>query len=441
MSIFFFYSYSILSILILVFLFLWDLKRRSPFFMLWIAILFIVILPSLSDPFNRVVTPHQFASTLIIDDNSLVIYALYGFLILLSIAFCYIFLYMSFDRHIKVSYLKYKNIKRDKKSIYYLLFLMVSLIGFYFFYKIFGVSLLTSLDFSTRREYSSPLLSFTLSYPFMVCSGLGLYYLINKKYRHFLLVLFFYMALFFVFGGSRQPFTALIMPIIAYYIIGSEKINYRVLAAVIIISFFTTFASDLLIYLRNLPSFEERLDLVLNPKELLLMSSSREGDESNVRYAYYYFIQNSNLNNGYFNFDYFSRTLLFWLPSIVDLFNIKPNDFEYKMFFDYMNGHSGTMHPTFFGSIYADSGWFFFPWVVLLSFFIYLVPVYIQRFNGVAYFCLWSVCLFYSIMLARGSFYGSITVIMVALLFAILIKKITFSNSRGSNETNSSRHG
>lgn len=441
MSILFFYSYSILSILILVFLCIWDLKRRSPFFMLWITIFFIVILPSLSDPFNRVVVPHQFASTIIIDDNSLVIYSLYSFMVLLSIMICYLFLYLILGKQKKVSYLKYKNIRNDKKSIFYLFFLMTSLIGFYVFYKIFGVSILSSLDFTTRREYSSPLLSFTLSYPFMVCSGLGLYYLINKNYKFFLIVATFYVALFFIFGGSRQPLIALILPIIAYYTIGTEKINYRILITVITISFFATFVFDLLIYLRNLPSFEDRISLILNPKELFVMSSSREGDESNVRYAYYYFIQNASSNNGYFNFDYFSRTLLFWLPSIVDLFDIKPDDFEYKMFLDYMNGRSGTMHPTFFGSIYADSGWLFFPWVVLLSSFIYLLPIYIQRFNGVAYFCLWSVCLFYSIMLARGSFYGSIIVIIVALLFAILIKKITFSNSRSSNETNSSRHG
>ncbi len=158
----------------------------------------------------------------------------------------------------------------------------------------------------------------------------------------------------------------------------------------------------------------------------MISVANRDGSEENVRYAFYYFIQNADNLNGYFTFEYFFRTLLFWLPSSLDIFDIKPQDFEYKMFADYMNGQEGTMHPTIFGSIYADSGWFFLPWVIFLSAIFYFLPIYIRRFNGVVFFCIWSTALFYSFMLARGSIYASIVVLAVAIVFGICVKNINF---------------
>ena len=420
-----FYTFTFLSITITLFLARWDLKRRSPFLLLWIVILFLVLLPSLLDPFNRTITPHQFASTLFITDESLIYYSFYTFLILLSL----LILYIVFNSAFKIKstvYLKSTLIYQDNKSIFYLLFLCSGLIGFYEFYQAYGLNIFVSLDFTTRRETSSLLSNFLLSYPFMICAGLGCYYFVNKKYTNFLIVFSLYLFLYFVFGGSRQPIIAFILPFIAYYCIGEEKFNKKISVIITIASFFSGFILNALIYFRNLSSFTQRLEALNNPIELINNISNREGAEENVRYAYYYFLQNSDYQNGYFGFEYFLRTLLFWLPSPLDFFEIKPQDFEYKMFADFMNGEQGTMHPTIFGSIYADSGWLFLPWVMLLGIFLYFLPIYLQKFKGITYFCIWSTCFFYSFMLARGSIYGSIVVIASAILFGLLIQKFNY---------------
>ncbi|MBD3842712.1 MAG: hypothetical protein IE909_12675, partial [Campylobacterales bacterium] len=130
----YFYAFSLFSLFILSVLTLWDLKRRSPFFVFWIAIMFLVIVPSLLDPINRVVTPHVFASTLIIDDQSLILYSFYPFLIILTFLLFYL-LYYFITGEKKIVFLKYKNIVNDKKSFIYLAFLMTATIGFYIFYK------------------------------------------------------------------------------------------------------------------------------------------------------------------------------------------------------------------------------------------------------------------------------------------------------------------
>ncbi|WP_213030532.1 hypothetical protein, partial [Acinetobacter pittii] len=81
MHLIYFYSFTIFSLIIALFLTVWDLKRRSPFFLFWIIVIFLVLVPSFFDPYNRVVTPHNFASTLLITDESLLDYSFYTFLI------------------------------------------------------------------------------------------------------------------------------------------------------------------------------------------------------------------------------------------------------------------------------------------------------------------------------------------------------------------------
>lgn len=425
MHLIYFYSFTIFSLIIALFLTVWDLKRRSPFFLFWIIVIFLVLVPSFFDPYNRVVTPHNFASTLLITDESLLDYSFYTFLILLSMGIMYI-IFNSFFKIKKIIYLS--NVFKDMNNNYinYLIFLSSSILGFFLFYQQFGLSVLSSFDFTTRREISSPLAGFLLSYPFMVCAGLGCYLFINKKYFIFLFTLFLYLALYFVFGGSRQPLIAFVLPFAAYYCLKDKQLNKKALILIVCGSVFANFVLNALIYLRNLSSFNDRLEAFSKPAELIFNINNREGAEENIRYAYYYFLQNSDYQNGYFGFEYLLRSLFFWLPSSLDVFDIKPKDFEYKMFYDYMNGQEGTMHPTIFGSIYADSGWFFIPWVIFLSIFLYFLPIYIQRFKGVVYVCIWSTCLFYSFMLARGSIYGSIVVIAVALLFGFFVQKSKF---------------
>lgn len=427
MYIAYFYAFTIFSLIISSFLTIWDLKRRSPFFLLWLVVIFLVLIPSLLDPFNRIVTPHFFASTIIITDDSLIKYSFYSFCILLSFLAFYI-LFHCFFKNDKVVYLKDVVEDKDKKYLFYFIFLLTGVLGFYQFYQQFGLSILASLDFTTRRETSSLLAGFLLSYPFMICAGLGCYFFIKKRFLELYLVCFLYLFLYFIFGGSRQPLIAFILPFFAYYFLGGRVVNKKALVLIVFGSLFASFIMDSLIYLRNLPSFNDRIEAFYNPVELIYNINNREGAEENVRYAYYYFLQNSEYHNGYFNLEYLLRTLFFWLPSSLDIIGIKPKDFEYKMFYDYMNGQEGTMHPTIFGSIYADSGWFFVPWVIFLSIILYFLPIYIQRFKGIVYFCIWSTCLFYSFMLARGSIYGSIVVIAVALLFGIFVQKIKFKS-------------
>lgn len=420
-----FYSFTFFSMIISLLLLIWDLKRRSPFFLLWATILILILIPSLYDPFNRVILPHAFASTLYITDDMLLEHSIYSFFILISFLFLYIILHQIFPQR-ETIYLN--NVVKSHNNVYlpYLILLCTSLLGFYKFYENFGSSIFHSFDFTTRRETSSLLESVLLSYPFMICCGLGCFFFLNKKLIYLFIFIFFYLFLYFVLGGSRQPIIAAILPFLFYYCIGKNKLNKKLIIIFFLGSFLANFFFDGLIYLRNLESFDARIEALSNPIELIFNISNRDGSELNVRYAFYYFLGYADTDNGYFGFSYLLRTLLFFLPSSLDIFQIKPEDFEYKMFYDYMNGKNGTMHPTIFGSIYADSGWNSIPWVIFLGFILYFLPIYIQRFKGAVYFCIWSTCVFYSLMIARGSIYASIVVISSAILFGFFVEKMRF---------------
>ncbi|MEQ1546966.1 hypothetical protein, partial [Methyloglobulus sp.] len=147
--------------------------------------------------------------------------------------------------------------------------------------------------------------------------------------------------------------------------------------------------------------------------------------ESDLRFAYYYFVQNSTSIQGFNEFSYFKRLLFFWLPSFWDFFNIKPDDFEYVMYYEYMLGKVGSMHPTFFGSIYADGGWFIVPWLIYSASLLLLTVPILKLYRGWAFFAIWGLFSYVYMMMARGSLYGPFVILSFGLVFVWLAQNFS----------------
>tara|TARA_R110001592_G_scaffold64137_2_gene196916 strand:- start:120 stop:1364 length:1245 start_codon:yes stop_codon:yes gene_type:complete len=401
-----------------------EWRRRSPFIVFWLTLIAVVFLPSLFDPFRGIVYPHVFAASIVITENLLIKYSVFVFVVMLFFRLMYVVYDQLFFRRV-CSPLSMHLEEKDGLAVYfYVGMIFASLFAFYEVYRTFGIGFVSGFGFEERRNGLSLVSGFLLSYSYMVSAGLGLWFFVKRQYSRFILILAFFTAAYLLFGGSRQPLVAFFIPLLLYPAMGRKKRSALILVIMLGSAVLFSDILNALLYLRNLPSFSERLELIMDLPRLMTEATSREGGEGMVRYAFYYYLESARYIDGYFHFEYLSRFLLFWLPSGLDFFHIKPDDFEYFMFAQYMTGHVGTMHPTVFGSIYADSGWFFIPWAFLLSLLLYFLPLYIQRFTGLIYVCLWSTICFYSLMLARGSLYGSAVVIFFSILFALLINFI-----------------
>lgn len=225
-----------------------------------------------------------------------------------------------------------------------------------------------------------------------------------------------------VFGGARQMF--LVGFSLAIYALLPKKIKQgsRFLLLVCFCVPLIETVAAVIKKLRNLSSLSDRLSYLSSDFFADLLSnnllSSSEG-ESGLRFVFYSFCNGLQINQSG-QFLYLRRTLLAWLPSKLDFFSIKPADFESNMFDAVMSVSGGTMHPTFMGTIYADSGWFFIIWVV----FIFMLMKIIEKLIGLRtkytlYF--WLIACFVSVMWARGTIYG-VTVLMVPCICLILIE-------------------
>jgi hypothetical protein len=433
MKLILFYVFMGLSILLTADFCRIEIQRRSPFVTLWLSLLFVILLPSLADPFKGVVYPHAFAAPIELGQDVLFEYSAYLLAILLSFRF----FYAVFMRVYGVTALAPLSVAQDVSGrsnvgvLFYLLVVFSSVFAFIEVYQIYGVSFINQFGFTDRREGLSFLSGFLLSYPYMTSAGLALWFAVNKRYALFGLLVGLYLASYFLFGGSRQPIVALVIPFLLYPVMRRDRSYARFWLLLCAAALFSQ-VLDVMLYLRNLPGMSDRLLALADLPAVIQEISYRSGGEGVLRFALYTFIDGGAAWPGFFEFEYLQRALLFWLPSSIDFMGLKPGDFEYVMFANFMGGLSGTLHATLFGSIFADAGWLFLPWVLFLSAVFFFVPIYIQRFSGAAYFCTWSTLAFYGLMFSRGSLYGPLVVIAFALLFAHAVKffsRFSFSDS------------
>jgi hypothetical protein len=417
---FIFYSLWLTNFIVCWILLTHYLKLRSPIFSFWLIILISFILPSFLDPFLTRIDGHPFAVAFDANIDTLIISQL--------IATASLLLFYLLLKIFPVSETPSTAFKNPTTSSSQLIWagILVFSTGFALKELIekFGLTFFLDFSFTDRREGLSFASQFFLSYNLMAAAGLPcLLYLKNMKSLG-VLVAIFYLAVFGLLGGSRQPLVAVILPFFALFLFNSKHPRIR-LATFLLVSQILLSVFSILLVLRYQTSINDKLALVLNPSELLELSTS-QSEESSLRFAFYYFIENARSFEEFGGLQYFGRTLLFWLPSSIDFLNIKPDDFEYVMFAKYMRGEIGTLHPTFFGSIFADGLYLFPIWILLihLVFFLFSRILVIIQHSGFT-LLLWTVFSITGVMLARGALYGPLVISCFSIIYYFVGSLIT----------------
>jgi hypothetical protein len=86
-----------------------------------------------------------------------------------------------------------------------------------------------------------------------------------------------------------------------------------------------------------------------------------------------------------------------------------------------MGGRDGTMHPTFFGIIYADGLSFYMAWVLFVIAIMRLSDRVLNTLPSGFDIYFWGILLYVSVMWARGSIYAPVVVSVVSLTFLMLL--------------------
>lgn len=385
-------------------------RHGSPFFIFFHTILILVILPGYFESVGEFVDYHPFANPIFVDKWLLIEAHLFIFLFLATfLAFEALFSMRSeFDST--------NTIRSNRYSRFLLLVPITSFAITTASYHYFG-QLMFDANFVSVREVG-PLnyLSLLIGYLSLFSAPLPALFLTRGQLLSAGIAGAALLIPILSFGAARQPLAIALLALFFTFFYG-KRFGFLAFLVVTVISFpAMELMLGVLKIIRNQPDFGSRM-AALTDFNVLKDAMEASTSDSAVRYVFYQIIDGVQIEHAG-QFRYLLRTFLFWLPSFADVFGLKPEDFEYNMFRATMGGRDGTMHPTVFGSVYADSGWFVVPWVATLFLFMRTFERTLLRHTSRSSY-LFFFGFYASVMLARGSLYAPV---LVTAFVLILIK-------------------
>ena len=410
-----YYFITIINISFCFFLIKKEHGRKNPFALLWLSLSIIFFIPSLADPFMDISKSHLYSVIYDLNIENLIFSQIYALL--------WMFLYYLITSVLfKTCRLLVGGIKKNQQdniidNLLYLLIILVSFLSIVYYLFLVGFHNGFEMDFLEFRESIPLFLRIGLIYTQYFICGIAAYYFSIRKFYIASLCACYLVILFLFIGGSRQPLAILALTTI-YMVAQNSKYGFLYYFAIIIASPILIFCLQVLLELRNIHSFDERIGYLFNGA--FLSSGISTSSEQNLRFAYYYFVENFKNLDGFFEFSYFSRTLLAWFPSFYSE-GIKPSDFEVTMFEAYMPGYTGTMHPLMFGSTISDTGYMIIPWVFLISFIVFISNLLLNKFTGKLRSIYLGVMCSCAVMYARGAIYGISTLLLYSSVVLIVV--------------------
>lgn len=408
--------YGFINLLFALFLIKIEAKRNSPFVLMWVSLSIIYFVPSITDVFLGYVSPHQFSVSYYLTEYVILKSQLFVFIWMLAYYLVTSFMFKGNKFNLNM---KGASQRPVDKYVFGTVF-FISFLSLFYYVRTFGFSNVITMGFLDFREVMPFYIRAGLIYTQFFIVGMALYYYVQGRYKLSVLTVLYLLFLFSFVGGSRQPLAILALAFF-FLIFQSKRNNYKYYVFLVMLSSPFIYIMQVLLHLRNLVGLEAKLDYIA--KGGFLTGELVTSSEQSLRFAFYYFIDTHGKVSSFVSFDYFFRTLLAWLPGSI-AFGMKPDDFEVKMFEVFMPGYTGTMHPLLFGSVVADSGWFFLPWVILISFISVISKVVLDNLQGgvkCLYIILLCAC---AVMYARGAIYGMTVMLFYSSLLFLLINKV-----------------
>lgn len=387
-----------------------EYAKGSPFCLFWIGFFFNYFIYTLFDFGNYTFQATSRTAVVSIDPDTLV--TVQFFIFIFNALF---FIYLSFS---KTEFTQLSQINYTARLPDYLPLIVIIIFLGRMLFRVYSGD--QAQDFSELRANSSVtglLLDTYFKYIFV---GVVVYYFTISRYFISLFLLGLLFLDFVFFGGGRQFFLLAIIGLVSAILIVKR---YSFITCFLTFSLMPIgiFIAKVLVFLRNLNGYQERLDFIASFDWGIIKKSTT--NEYDLRFAFYHFIGNQNdLPETFFSLNYFIRILYFWLPSSLS-FGLKPEDFEYDMYSFYTGEFDGSLHATFYGTIFADSGWFILPWLLLL-FFVREMGARINfKTSHAANIVYWFSLVYLSTMWARGSIYAPIVVNIFILIVLYLLTK------------------
>jgi hypothetical protein len=388
-------------------------SKNSPFLAFWYFYTAVYFIPSAFDFGKYSVTLHPLLPIFYPTDETVLKAQIF---ILFVISSLFLLENLIFLKKLKNEPVYTTSKRNTAELVFYTIIYFMFIFGNLNFVLRHGIN----LSFDELREKISIFDLILIQYNSYILGAFGGFYFNRGNYIRFFSVISLLTFSILLIGGSRQ--SLIISFIIVFFgILNKRKFGIFYLYLSIALIPLSLFVSRVMIFFRNIDGFENRIEFIRNGDYSLIDNATSV--ESNVRYMWYYIMQNEDLlQNSLFKYEYVKRIVLFFVPSFM-FPGLKPDDFEYTLYESIYGTYGGSAQITFFGTIYSDTGYNIIPWIVLFGIFEGLYVYISNRVQEHFKFVIWSIFVYLSTMWARGSIYAPILVLSysAALIFAFSI--------------------
>lgn len=259
-------------------------------------------------------------------------------------------------------------------------------------------------------------------YFYFAFAGLSLHYLLKKKY----ILVWITMLLIIVttiVTGNRIQIIPLFVVIGLYIMFNSKRYNLKKILKILSLTIVGVYCVYLLRIIRIQGTLENFI-LNFNLKEYnsyILDQITSDDGELGLRNAFYYFIYNNNNFEGFNEGASYIRILLFWLPTSLSG-GIKPGDFAITMGSAYLgdiNNSTYSMHPTFYGDLYANFSWLGIILGVLWAIIFSCVDKILNNFIYISNLLISTIVCTSFVIFARGSLYNGFFIMIFSSFICI----------------------
>jgi hypothetical protein len=314
-----------------------------------------------------------------------------------------------------------KRIHRNPKGMC-LFWVMLGISMTAFTYLIHSRGLFTALTFNELRTDLPFWMLFSLQ--ILPKYFVGAVTFLSLERRRIALVVFVLSCaiIFLVTGGTRQTLAMVALGLAVAYVWRrrhSPGVVVRMIALVAV----GTAALFPLLYIRNLEGFDARLQALGAPIDTFLRATEGLRGEWFLRGAYYFLLEDAESIRGAFQFSYLGRTLLWFVPSVLAA-GFKPGDFEYNLCAGFY-GTECTLHPTLPGIVYADAGLLGIVWMAILVAVRLFATTVLTGVSGPRFAAYYVLVAFAGLMMARGSLYAPILIIMSGGVLLFMTERVS----------------
>ena len=329
--------------------------------------------------------------------------------------------------------------KEMKKFMYVLFIIMIIIVFIRIAFLAKQAGGLFNTSWATMRETAKGYFSFSQIFmPMFFTTSSCILLAINLKDKKIIVFSSIIVLIEVLISRNRIEILPIFVAIIYAYILKENKIGFKkilILGCIGIVSIYCIYALRVFRHSGSISNFVEMYNLKTFNLKVFDYLENDDG-ELGLRKYMYYFIENDN-NFRDFEKGYTYLRMLFVLIPTEWSFGLKPSDFAITMGKAIKPNSIGfSIHPTLFGDVYANFGFYGFLWGVFWAIFVNMTDKIIEKRNKIMYLPLAFVFCIAYIIEARGSVYNgfawSIYSCLILMSIYILFKVVKNSVSKSN---------